>query len=156
MTRILNRAEIDRLVNVTAQLGPWAMPVIEALQAGIIGVQMLQRTERAPLGDMRRAPLPLLILIGDDDDASTGPDGWRPALAAIRWARGAILHAAGGEAAHYETAVMGTLATGRMLLIETSTQHAPAWATALGSTPTLFIIPRDGKPHPVYDRETRH
>jgi hypothetical protein len=156
MSRILSPAEIGRLVDVTAHLGPWAMPVVAALRSGIIAVQFLHRTERAPLGDMRRSPLPLLAWIGDDDDTPTGPDGWRPALAAIHWARGAMLHAAGGEAAHYANAVIGTLATGRMLLVETSTARVEAWATALAGTPTLVIVPREGKPHPVASAETRH
>jgi hypothetical protein len=156
VSRVLSAAEIGRLVDVTAQLGPWAMPVVEALKSGIIAVQFLHRTGRAPLGDMRRSTLPLLAWIGDDDDEPTGPDAWRPALAAIDWARGAMLHAAGGEATHYANAVLGTLATGRLLLIETSTAHVEAWAAALRQTPTLIIVPRDGKPHPIYRPETRH
>ena len=156
MNRAFSSVEIERLVSVTARLGPWAMPVVDALRADIIAVKFFRRTERAPLADMRRSKLPLLGWIGDDDDASTGPGGWRPALAAIRWARGAMLHAAGGEAAHYRNAVLGTLVTGRLLLVETSTSHVHAWADALASTPTLIIVPPGGKPHPFYGRETRH
>ncbi len=156
MSRVLSSAEVGRLVDVTAALGPWAMPLVEALRSGIIAVQFLHRTERAPLGDMRRSELPLLAWIGDDDELSCGPDGWRPALAAIRWARGAMLHAAGGEAVHYANAVMGALATGRLLLVETSTAHVHAWAAALAGTPTLVIVPREGKSHPVMSAETRH
>ena len=156
MNRVLSSAEIGRLVHVTAHLGAWAMPVVEALKSGIIAVQFLHRDERAPLGDMRRSPLPLLAWIGDDDETPTGPDGWRPALAAIHWARNAMLHAAGGEAVHYSSAVLGTLATGRLLLVETSTNHVQGWAAALGQTPTLVIVPREGKPHPVDRPETRH
>ena len=156
MSRVLSPGEVGRLVDVTAQLGPWAMPVVEALKSGIIAIQFLHRADRAPLGDMRRSALPLLSWIGDDDDTPTGPDGWRSALPAIRWARSAILHAAGGESAHYASAVMGALATGRLLLVETSTAHVQAWAAALAGTPTLVVVPRDGKPHPVHRRETRH
>ena len=156
MNRILTSAEIGRLIDVTARLGVWMMPVIEALRDGIIAMQFLQRSERAPLGDMRRSPLPLLAYVGDDDDASTGPDGWRPALATIRWARGALLHAAGGEAQHYAQAVLGTLATRRLLLVETSTEHVQAWADALAGVPTLVVVPREGKPHPAHRPETRH
>ncbi len=155
MSRKLSSAEIGRLVDVTAQLGPWAMPVVEALRSGIIAVQFLVRDQRAPLDVMRRLDRPLLVWIGDDDDLSCGPDGWRCALQVTRWAKGGIVYAAGGEAHHYAIAVQGTLVERRFVLIETSSQHALAWADLMQGKPTLGILPRSG-PHPVASKETRH
>ena len=152
---VATRAEINRLIQVTAQLGPWAMPVVEAIRDGHIAVTFLCRGDRAPLADMRRTPKPMLLWIGDDDEQSTGPDGWRAALPATRWARAALIHAAGGETAHYAAAVAGAILTGRLLLVETSITHAPAWAKLLPGKSALCIMPKTGQ-HPIDMRETRH
>ena len=147
--RIIPPAQVQRLAEVAAQCGPWSMPVVEALRAGIIAVVFVTRRQRVDLASMRRSPLPLLCWIGDDDEeASTGPDGWLSAPVVTRWAKSAIVHASGGEAQHYVEAVRATLATGRHLLVETSTTHAPAWLRLLVGKPALAILPRTG-PHPL-------
>ena len=148
-------AEMGRMLEYAARVGPWSLPVLNAMREGLISLTLLQRDARAPLGDMRLAPLPMLAWIGDDDEQSCGPDGWRCALAAAQWARSALIHASGGEAQHYLAAVAGTLATGRLLLIETSSLHAPAWVRLLPGKPTLVVLPRGGV-HPIASRETRH
>jgi hypothetical protein len=123
---MLGRAEIDRMIHTAAQLGPWAMPVVAALRAGAISIAFLRRDQRAPLQSMRRCNLPVLAWIGDDDEMSCGPDGWRPALHTAHWARAAMIHAAAGEAQHYCMLVAATIMTRRVLLVETSSQHAEA------------------------------
>ena len=152
----LSHAQIQRMAETAAQIGPWSMPVVEALRDGQIAVQFLLRDQRAPLGAMRRTSLPLLAWIGDDDgDASCGPDGWRCALQVTRWARGGVVHASGGEAAHYRTVVKGTLHERRFVLVETSSRHAAAWMALMAGKPTLAIVPVGGA-HPVDMGETRH
>lgn len=151
MTRphILQPAQVQRLAEVAAQCGPWSMPVVEALRAGFIAVVFVTRRQRVDLASMRRSPLPLLCWIGDDDEeASTGPDGWLSTPVVTRWAKSAIVHASGGESAHYAEAVRATLVTKRHLLVETSTAHASAWLRLLVGKPALAILPRTG-PHPV-------
>ena len=152
---ILSSAQIQRMAEVAAQLGPWSMPVVEALRSGLIAVQWLTRSQRAPLDAMRRIDRPLLVWVGDDDESSSGPDGWRCAHQLTRWARGAVVHAAGGEANHYRVAVDGTLIERRFLLVETSSRHAEAWLALLAGKPALVILPRSG-PHPVDRKEMRH
>jgi hypothetical protein len=151
----LNSAQMQRMAEIAAQLGPWSMPVVEALRTGLIAVQWLTRNQRAPLDVMRRIDRPLLVWIGDDDDESCGPDGWRCAHQVTRWAKGGIVHAAGGEARHYAIAVQGTLVERRFLLVETSSRYALAWAKLMQGKPVLGILPRSG-PHPVASTETRH
>ena len=150
----LSHAQLQRMAETAAHLGPWSMPVVEALRDGQIAVQFLLRDQRAPLGAMRRTSLPLLAWIGDDD-ASCGPDGWRCALRVTRWARGGVVHASGGEAEHYRTVVKGTLCERRFVLVETSSRHAAAWMALMAGKPTLAIVPRGGQ-HPVDMEETRH
>ena len=151
----LTSAQLQKMVEAAAQLGPWSLPVVEALRDGLIAVQFLNRTDRAPLDVMRRSSLPMLVWIGDDDDLSCGPDGWRCALQVTRWARGAVVHGAGGEADHYRTVVNGTLHEQRFVLIETASRHAVSWLALLVGKPVLTVLPRSG-PHPVNRRETRH
>jgi hypothetical protein len=154
-THTITDQEMGRMLECAARVTPWVLPVLNALREGHIGVTFLFRGQRAPLADMRRSSLPMVGWIGDDDGASTGPDGWRPALAVARWARSAMVHAAGGEARHYAAAVGATIITGRLLLIETSSAHARAWAKLMEGKHTLAILPRDGV-HPVAGMETRH
>jgi hypothetical protein len=151
----IGQAEIGRMIEIAAQLGPWTMPVLDALRAGQITLALLRRDQRAPLDTMRRSALPVLAWIGDDDELSCGPDGWRPALPAAHWARAAMIHAAGGEAHHYAHLAAGTILTGRMLLVETSSRHAAAWQTLLAGKSVLTILPCGGS-HPIASAETRH
>ncbi len=149
-------AQVARLIDVTAQLGPWAMPVATALRDGLLDLVMPRRADRAPLPAMRRSSRPVLVWIGDDNELTSGPEGWRCALAVTRWAKGAVIHAAAGEAEHYRIVVRGTLIERRFVLIETASQHALAWSRLLSDKPVLHILPRGGS-HPIPGQlDTRH
>jgi len=152
---LLGQAEIARMVEIAAQIGPWAMPVLDALRAGQITLAFLRRDQRAPLDTMRRCALPVLCWLGDDDELSCGPAGWCPALPAAHWARAAMIHAAAGEAQHYAMLVAATILTGRVLLVETASRHAAAWRALMPGKPTMSILPRGGL-HPIDTREIRH
>ncbi len=71
----INQATVDRLVVLAGQLGPFALPLIRAAQAGRLDLLIATRAMRAPLAEMRRGARPVVLWIGDDDYASTGPDG---------------------------------------------------------------------------------
>jgi hypothetical protein len=107
---------------------------------------------------MRHTAGPTVALIGDDPGTPNGmggPDAWRCARKLGAWAQAAIIHGAGGEAAHYQAAVDAALLVQRVLFIETTSAHAKAWAERIGCPRTLLILPRSG-PHPVITGETVH
>ena len=152
----LTREQADRMRHIAAQLGDFAMPLVNALADGQITLVIPTRRDRAPLDAMRRATRPVVVLIGDDDYASTGPNGWRCAQKVTRWARAALVHGAGGERQHYEAAIMGAEAHGRFVLVETSSAYALPWLMLLSGKPVLTIVPKGG-PHPLPEmREVVH
>ena len=95
-----------------------------------------------------RVRVPTVVIVGDDDDASSGPMGWRQAGLLLDWAGNAILHGAGAEAEHYELAV--ALAPFGHLLVETSTAFLDAWMDCARRTrtPSIAIRAPAGLPHP--------
>ena len=94
---------------------------------------------------------PCCVLIGDDDYASTGPDGWACAHRLPWWAKAAIVHGTGGRPEHHAAVVQFTLGYGRLVLIETDSAHMVAWRAPFVSSrvPVLMIQPPDDGPHPV-------
>lgn len=124
------------------------IPLLRGFRDGLINLVSAQRDGSLPMNRLRKAKDPHLILVGDDDDRPSGPNNWRCAKPIAMWASGVMVHAAGAEPKHYETAVSATLVCGRFALIETTTQHAPAWLELLDGLPTLLIWPR-GDQHPA-------
>lgn len=109
------------------------------------------RTFKAFASQARRKPS--VALIGDDDYApDAGPARWPIAERAIGWAASVLVHAAGAEIAHYETAVVVAQIVGRVVIIETGTANAQAWtqlAQKAPNKPTItLIVPRSGA-HPI-------
>lgn len=101
---------------------------------------------------LKRAPRPVLVLIGDDDYASTGPAGWACTPTLLRWARAAMVHGTGADVATYQLAVQMAVGCRRGLLIETSSPFARVWREALRTArqpvPNVTLVaPNDA--HPV-------
>lgn len=122
-----------------------------AVDAGRIAVTVIigRRTIWSPR-DLR-SRLPTIVLIGDDYGDPRDPAEWRCSMSAIAWARSALVHGTGAKASHYRAAVAAAEATGRCVLIETDSAHAPAWAAAIAprAIPTMILIPPPGAVHPV-------
>ncbi len=95
-----------------------------------------------------------ILMVGDDDYASTGPTGWRSSGRVARWAACAVIHAAAASADTYLEAAHAARETGRCALIETVPKHAAAWAELFMGKPALVILPRGGV-HPI-EKGTRH
>ncbi len=124
------------------------IPVLSAVRDGRIAVEFLtSRDKAAPMGRLKRYTCPVLVVIGDDDYRNTGPGGWVCTQRVIRWARGVMIHGAGGTVATYETAVSGAEHFGRFVLVETGSEHIAQWVAAAGAKAKLGIVANDG-PHP--------
>jgi hypothetical protein len=101
-----------------------------------------------------RLGLPAVVMVQDDDHANTGPAGFPAARKALRWARGLVIHACGGEPWHYQAAASLAEEVRAVVLVETGTAHAEAWAdlarrAALPRRHIGFmLLPRSG-PHPI-------
>lgn len=91
---------------------------------------------------------PVVIVIGDDDYASTGPAGWACTEAVANYASAAVVHGAGATASTYKMAIVNALAVGKVVLVETSSAYADAWAEAFARMPTIVIAPPE-RAHPV-------
>jgi hypothetical protein len=106
------------------------------------------RDEPLTVAELNEAARPTVVVIGDDDYASTGPAGWRCSGAIAEWAAAAVVHAAGATAESYAEAAKAARQLGRALLIETDTAHAEEWAMMFQGRPVLLVMPKDGS-HPV-------
>ena len=91
--------------------------------------------------------------MGDDDYATTGPDGWACAAKLRTWAAFAVVHGTGAKREHYTMAACMVAKVGRLLLIETSSDGAQQWAAFLHerSPPLTFmgLLPPAPGSHPV-------
>jgi hypothetical protein len=98
--------------------------------------------------------LPVVCVIGDDDFTSSGPSGFPVAADMLRWSKARIIHGAGGEASHYEGAVLTAEKLGNCVIIETSSDCVDPWLkftkSILGdSAPHTLVIQAKDRPHPV-------
>jgi hypothetical protein len=98
--------------------------------------------------DLIQAWRETVLIIGDDDHASTGPAGWRCAADVASWCAAAVIHAAGATAESYGEAARAARSVGRTVLVETDVRNAQGWAGLFMGKPRLLILPRDGI-HPI-------
>lgn len=123
--------------------------VIKALQAGKIEVVWASRNDPPiSISTLKRMGRPVLVIIGDDDYAASGPATWKSIRLLMRWSRGVIIHGAGAEAEHYATAVEGAIALGRIVMVETASSFIGAWAVEADAKLWQVIAPRSGL-HPL-------
>jgi hypothetical protein len=113
--------------------------------AAILNVQRDEKFTQAELGAANR---PTLVVLGDDDYQSTGPDGWRCSATVASWAACAVIHASSANAETYQQAILAARTMGRCVLIETDSAHAEAWLDLFPTKPTLTILPTNGA-HPA-------
>lgn len=107
-------------------------PLLEPIPSGAHALTVLWPCQAPPLSELDRARCPGIALLTDDDDTTRlGPDGWRFAPRAMRWARGAILHGTGGLPEHYRYAAAMAQAVHRLVLIETASWRLDAWEQAV-------------------------
>ena len=151
----ITRAQIATVIERTGHVAPGRVPLFRALgDARIVLAGVPRGAGEISIGRLKRAQLPVLVLIEDDDHAASGPAGFPAAQRVLRWAHAVILHAAGGDAAHYEAAVEIAERHGRAVMIETSSDKAESWALACARWAPgclrrgFAVLPTNG-PHPV-------
>ena len=153
---INSREDLLRAIVIMQQSedGRHRVPLLRALYTGRI--QYFEAL-RSRSGQTKRflaiASKPAVILIGDDDDAPTGPAGWSVAERALGWANYVILHGAGGEAEHYEAAVRLAEQFGRVAIIESTSARLDEWKAATRRWARraygVLVVECPGKPHPA-------
>lgn len=151
VTQIGAPDQIDRLIVHASALGlPGRVELLRAVRGGAINLLEIGRQSAAPVRTLERSLRPVVMVLGDDDYASTGPSGWAAWQRLSYWARTAMVHATGADAASYRLAIGMALAHRRFLLIETDSAHAHDWGAALHkrNIPAIGLVPPDGA-HPV-------
>lgn len=131
------------------------VPLIRAAMAGALRFAVISPGSALPLRllDMARDSRPLAVILADDGDKPTGPDGFPQARRLLRWAAAILIHATGGEPIHYAAAAQATVLVRRFLLIETDTARQAAWcalrrAVAPRTPGAVLTVPPGALPHP--------
>jgi hypothetical protein len=151
----VNTDQIDRAISFVAAAGVnHLLPLLRGVRAHRIALLQVLRGGAAPAHELKAAGRrPFVLLVGDDDYRPAGPSGWPDADGWIRWARAALVNAAGVWPEHYQRAVDLAERYGRVFLVETSSTAAPAWLEALNCAPRkidiTLILPPPSDTHPV-------
>lgn len=162
MLSITTPEDIGRAARALQQRGDtWHGPLFRAAMVGELNFAMVTPGVRTPdrFLQMNTTEKPLMLILAGDSQESAGPDEflglWRP----MKWAKAILLHGAGGEERHYTEVVDAARLVRRVLVVETSSNHLPAWDAArrrlAACTPALIITTRPGIVHPVAP-EARH
>jgi hypothetical protein len=140
----------DAIVRCEAVGSPSHAELFRACRDGHLNVTLLARDTLIPARLLRDTTRPLVVLLGDDDEQPSGPNGWRAWRRLKPWARGALIHAAGSDVHTYRVTVAMAVLHRKFLLIETTSRHAPDWACVLDQAriPAMAVLPRGGV-HPV-------
>lgn len=142
---------IDRMVSVATQAGDGAhLELLLAVKRGEIAMAMLFRGDVPPMGELKRAGKPTIVLIGDDDYRTSGPIGWAGLRPLMRWARFGLVHAAGADVSTYRHALRLVRHQRRLVMIETAASAHNAWGAMFNAfrVPADLIYPEDGR-HPT-------
>ena len=127
MIGINNPRAISELMAAQAMAGyGFRNPIYRAALAGDAALVELMPGTRIPREVLWR-DAPTIIVANDDAGRSNGAGDFPDADRLMKWARRVMIHAMGGEAAHYQLAADAARNHGRVLLIETRTAHEVAW-----------------------------
>jgi hypothetical protein len=129
------------------------IPLYRAAQAGMISLCEITRDGIPPFKRLDRTNRPKVVIVGDDDYASTGPTGWVATRRLMHWTRAALVHGTGGTPEDYVGAVAMAIQWDKMLLVETSSDHLMAWAGVVQNAPhritAIFKRPTAPGLHPI-------
>jgi hypothetical protein len=155
-------ADLARAISVLDAAGALGMAhLCRALKEGRIAfLPTLPDTSTTKFKDWVRTTTgrAAIALVGDDDGMDRGPAGWPIAQRAVDWSRSILIHAAGAEIAHYETAIIAAALVHRMLIIECGSATVDEWIELVRASKhgpsTLVILPRHGV-HPVSEDRSK-
>lgn len=142
-------------ISMAASVGEaFRAPLLRAVAADTIALAVVGLGQTPPLAKLDRTRRPaVLVLLADDDTSRVAPADFPHAARALRWGRGALIHAAGGEEKHYLLAAAGAQTYRRLVVVETCTCHLPAWSALAQRTihpgRILHIAPPPGGVHPA-------
>ena len=134
------------------------IPLLKAAAVGRIAATFLtDRLSRPNIYALGKEKRPSLIMVGDDEGRTTGPMGWVATAQLMQWAKGALVHATGGDQQSYMLAVTMAEQFSRLLLVETSSDAAEAWVTGLRKVGvfTIVLLPTGDGVHPVPSEQER-
>ena len=148
---VSRRAELEAVCDRMARAASPCLPLARAAADGLLSLVGL--TDPAvpwPAAALGRMVRPVVVIIGDDPGPglSRGPVAWKAAKRLRRWCAWACIHGAEGEPGDYAAMMAAAALWHRVVLVETSSAHAPAWRRYLGA-PGVTILPPQGMPHPV-------
>ncbi len=138
-------------------------PLVEAVEAGLCRVAIIGPGPRLPrLKGTYSDRRPHLVILQDADAGSTGPGSFPMAGAALRWAYRSIIRLAEPAAEQYGAALNCARRYQRVVMVETTTTNAEAWAEAIATAasprdPNMAVI-QPGEPvnlMPARKRRTR-
>jgi hypothetical protein len=152
--RIISKADdLAAMIAESSRSCAHYVPLLRAVRAGRVALALPERHGAISSTRLKRAGRPVVVVLGDDDYMTTGPDGWVCTERVFGWARHIIIHAAAGHAEHYEAIALAAQVSGRLVLIETSSDAAVAWnnaAVKLGRRAVIqAVIPGPGVQHPA-------
>jgi hypothetical protein len=145
---------LDRHLAHVARLTPWALPIWRAARDGNLVIVPVPRDTELPADFGKRLLCPLLIIIGDDDHASTGPSRFPCAEHILRRADFVFLYAAAGSKEYYETFATKAKGVCRSVLIEADSAHSGKWLDLINRCAKRgqfiwFVEPLPGRVHPA-------
>ena len=154
MAEITTQDQFAAVIAHLSQSGfAFKVPLYRAAQAGLISLCEITRDGTPPLKRLDRTGRPVVILVGDDDYASTGPTGWISTRKLMHWTRAALVHGSGGTAEDYCGAVALAIRWNKFLLVETSSDHLAAWTEVVQRAPRRIaaVFKRSTAPgiHPI-------
>ena len=162
MTRLPSYAQLSKPEDIDLVIGQMNLhgegfrtPLFRAARDRQLGLLMVTGGGLIPRRNLK-ATAPHVVLLCGDDPADPGPSGWPQATALIDWGVSAVIHATGGQAAHYEAIKVIALLHRRVLVIETEYRHHAAWLAMISkrrpNMPVLNIVPPAGGQHPAAPR----
>jgi hypothetical protein len=149
---ITSQDDLSRIVACAATSGrSHHADLLRQASSGRFNLVQVDRTSIPPTRWLKHSRRPVLVMIGDDDYASTGPAGWAALPKLLRWAHSAMIHGTGADVASYRAAAGMAVTAKRFLLIETSSAFVDAWAAVLSAAriPSIALRPPAGGLHPL-------
>jgi hypothetical protein len=120
----------DAIIEAERAGAPGRAHLLRQFKSGRLVLLDVQRSTSARLFETFAAQcgaLPALAIVGADEALQDGPEEWPLTKRMVRWARAAILHAAGSDVGWYEIACVAAELYRRVLLVECTSAALPAW-----------------------------